>query len=44
MILWIAFEVIMICAAIGCMYVICIASMLTYDLIKEWIEEKKKEN
>lgn len=42
-VLMFSFVVIMICTAIGCVYVICIASMLTYDLIKEFIEGKRGE-
>ena len=37
------FMVIMIACAIGCVYVICIASILTYEYVKEWIEDLRDE-
>ena len=33
------FMVIMIAAAIGCVYVVWIATICTWEIIKEWYEE-----
>ena len=41
--LFASFVIIMICASIGFIYVIIIGGLLTYDLIKEWIDGKKQE-
>ena len=41
--LFASFVIIMICASIGFIYVIIIGGLLTYDLIKEWIDNNTEQ-
>lgn len=39
--LFASFVIIMLCASIGFIYVVIIAGLLTYEFIKEWLEDMK---